>query len=444
MSKFVFCVFIHDQRFHKYSVYYSDKRYVENMLDNPSKDCDAFEYCKLTKEKIRDEKEQGNTVKQLLKAYCKNIKRYRKEICNCTSLTKQYDFFEQIMKKDGNVFHNTNESNILRFFNMYSSKLHKPCNWDKITWSEYLWYEKPYNGQIMKYKTGKYDCIGYDFSMSFPTILASQTILFNEVQEFYFPIKCGVEGNFKVLPKYPEMGIYRVKIECDNEDFLFLFNNKNNTYTHLDIIFCRQYQKQFNIKMTIINDDKPNVLLYEGWKSRINGKHVFKPWYDRICDLKKELPTNGLIKMLSSSIWGYLSKINSRYYRDEELDEKNIEFDYDDDINLNYLCLNEKENTDGETDYKLIDKRQPYCKNYRLKPFITAFQRILISKIAITIGIKKIVRINTDCIVFDKKLLTSEDLIMLNNISPTFIKEDKTTGLFNIQNIKMKDRIDEL
>ena len=140
--------------------------------------------------------------------------------------------------------------------------------------------------------------------------------------------------------------------------------------------------------------------------------------------------------MLSSSIWGYLSKINKRFYNDEELDEKNIEFDYEDNKALEYLCLKEKDNNHtGTTDYMLINKTKPYCKNYRLKPFITSFQRLLIAEISLEIGISKIVRINTDNITFNKQLLTRKDLLVLANISPTFIPEDKTTGKFFIENI---------
>ena len=94
--------------------------------------------------------------------------------------------------------------------------------------------------------------------------------------------------------------------------------------------------------------------------------------------------------------------------------------------------LREKDNIDGTIDYMLVDKSQPYQRNYRLKPFITAYQRLIIAEIAIQIGINKIVRINTDNITFDKDLLTDEDLKKLNNISPTFIQEDKTTGEFEI------------
>lgn len=433
----IYSVFIHNKMFHTYSIYYSNDIYVEDSVEMPDDKYDKFEYSRLTNKKIKEKLSNGITLKELLKDYCESILTWRNEILNCECLIKKFDFFKTFIKKDKTRFQNTIGSNIMWFYNSYSSRIHKANNWDSITWKEYLWYEKPYNGGLMNYKEGTYKCIGYDFQMSYPTILASDMVISNEVKDFYFPISEGKETYIFELAKKPEIGLYRVKIECKNEVFNFIFNIKNDTnvYTHTDIEFCYKHRKQFKIHIKLIIDDEPNALLYPGYKKTINGKHVFKPWYDRLKALKKELPNNGLIKMMSSSIWGYLSKLNKRYYTDEELDENKIEFDYDDVKDLQYLCLKENENKSGETDYQLIKKDKPYCYNYRLKPFITSFQRILIAEIAITIGANKIVRINTDNITFDRSLLTEDDLIELSKISPTFIQEDKTTGHFNIENI---------
>ena len=432
-----YSVYIHRKIFNNYAIYYSNGRYIENSDTMPDSAFDKFECSRLTNKKINEKMTEGITLKEILKDYSESIQTWRDEILNCNSLQKKFDFFNTFIKDDGIRFQNNNDSNILRFFKLYSSKIHKASEWEPVTWNEYLWYEKTYNGGLMKCKVGDYNCLGYDFKMSYPTILASEITIFDKQRDFYFPVSEGKSKYIFKLPKKPEMGLYRVKIECDDEDFLFIFNLKcdTNVYTHYDIEFCNEVKKQFKIKIKLILDGEPNALIYEGWKNRINGKHVFKPWYDTLTELKEELPNNGLIKMLSSSIWGYLSKINKRYYGDEELDEKEIEFDYYDDKDLKYLCLKEKDNKSGGVDYQLIKKTKPYSNNYRLKPFITSFQRILIAEIAIEIGIKKIVRINTDNITFDRKLLSRKDLLVLANISPTFIEEEKTTGNFHIENI---------
>jgi hypothetical protein len=140
--------------------------------------------------------------------------------------------------------------------------------------------------------------------------------------------------------------------------------------------------------MDLIIDGDYNALLYKS--GVIDGANVFSPWMDRILDLKEEFPKNGLIKLLSSSIWGYLSKINKRFYNEEEiLYNPEIKFGYYDSDNINYLCLNEKDNRKGTTDYLLISKEQPYCKNYRLKPFLKSFERAIMGEICLDIGIEK-------------------------------------------------------
>ena len=186
-------------------------------------------------------------------------------------------------------------------------------------------------------------------------------------------------------------------------------------------------QEQYSISIELIIDDEYNALLYSEEKL-IDGEKVFGMWLDRIQDLKEEYPKNGLVKLLSSSIWGYLSKKNGRYYNEKELDENpDIKFDYYDSENINYLCLDERDRKDGTTDYFLVNKSQPYSKNYRLKPFLKSFERSIMAEICIYVGIDKIVRINTDNITFNADLLSDDDINKIKNISPTFIQESKTT-----------------
>jgi hypothetical protein len=92
-------------------------------------------------------------------------------------------------------------------------------------------------------------------------------------------------------------------------------------------------------------------------------------------------------------------------------------------------------------DYMLVDKSNPYSKNYRLKPFIQSFTRSIIGNIAIDMGLDKIVRINTDNITFNKDLMTENDLLKLESISNQFIMEDKTTGKFDIKHINKFERV---
>ena len=428
-----YCVFYYDCKSMIYYIYYNTGIYEET--NTRPLNIHTFEHSRLTKISINDKLTKGISLENILKEYSEKMQIWRDELLNSKSLILSFDYFLEFKKENGEIFKNTNETNILRFFNKYSSKIYTNETFDKITWKEYLWFEKPYSGSLNKHIKGIYNCLGFDFKSSYPTLLSSNLILNGQKKTFFMPIKQGSFYKLKELKQNLIYGLYHVKIISDSEDFKFIFNFKTDTniYTHYDIEFCRKYQTQFNISIELIIDDEPNGLLYKVNKI-IDGFQVFNSWFSRLNDLKEELPNNGLIKMLSSSIWGYLSKSNKRYYNDSELDLKpDIKFDYYDNEEINYLCLNEKDNVDElTTDYLLIDKSQPYSKNYRLKPFITALQRVIIAEICIKIGIKKVIRINTDSICFNKDLLTDNDIKNIYKISPSFIPELKTTGKFEI------------
>ncbi len=450
MSSEKYCVYYHDVRFKIYHVYYSNGEYKEFYIDKKSDvdfGCHNFEHSRLTKYTIREKLKEGISLKDILAEYCEKLLIWNEEFKTCKTVQKGYNFFEDFYKQDGTPFLKTNESNILRFFNLFKSKKFHESKWDKQTWTEYKWFEKSYNGGLLKCIPGKYKCLGLDFKMSYPVILASKLEINKELREFHFPVYEGREKKYKKLPAKLKYGLYHVEIKSDSEEFNSVFNYKydTNIYAHYDIELCRKYQKEHNISITLLQDEEYNALVYTD-DQIINSKKVFGYWFELIKQLKEELPNNGLVKLISSSIWGYLSKINKKYYSDEELDnDESIKFDYEDNPDCNYSCLREKDNHDGSMAYMLINKENPYCKKYRLKPFITSFQRCVIADIALSLKVSlKIVRINTDCIVFNKDLLTKKEKKKLLNISPTFIKEKKTSGLLHIHNVNDLERITEL
>ena len=428
-----YCVFFHDKKFHKYFVFHSNGLYEETD-EKPDKQ-DNFEHSRLTKHSINDKLKAGIELKEILKEYSDVILKWRNETFSSKTLRKKFDYFQNFKKDNGEKFINTNESNILRFFKAYSSKIYTEDTMDSINWNEYKWFEKPNNGALMRCIPGVYDTIGFDFQMAFPNILASKLEVMGHKQTFYFPMKQGKQEKLKTLTDL-KYGLYHVKISSDNQDFQFIFDmNYENVYSHYEIIFCQKYKELFNISIELIIDNEYNALTFLNCHL-VDGKSIFSMWLERIKALKTEFPKNGLIKLLSSSIWGYLSKTNKRFYNDVELDAKpEITFDYHDNDEINYLCMNEKDNKNGSTDYLLVNKERPYSKNYRIKSFLQPFTRLILAEIAITIGINKIVRINTDNITFNRDLLTDLDIQKLKRISPQFIQEDKTSGCFEVLNI---------
>ena len=431
-----FCVFFHDQKFHRYYIYYSSGKYEET--DSKPSDIDNFEHSRLTKISINDKLQNGITLENILKDYCLKIQQWRNEILSSQKLIKKFDYFLTTEKRDGSRFSNTNETCIMRFFTNYSSKIYTNDKFQKITWTEYLKYEQCFNGALMRcFKTGEFETIGYDFKMFYPTILASKLIIEKRNKQFYFPIKEGRSIHLdKLNHNLVQYGLYDVKISATNPEFSKIFDfNYNNVYTHFDLQFAYLHREMFGVSFELIHNKDFNALVYDN-NSIIDGHQVFSFWYDRINELKTEFPNNGLIKLLSSSMWGYLSKINRRYYNDKELDENpSIQFDYDDNENITHLCYNERDNKNGSMDYFLVDKKEPYVKNFRLKPFIQSFTRCIMGQICLDIGIEKVLRINTDNITFDRNILNENDLKNILKISPQFIEEQKTTGHFNIHHI---------
>jgi len=141
----MYCVFYHDQKFHKYYIYYAHDNKYEESFEIPNK-CDNFEHSRLTKISINDKLSKGFTMQDILKEYSDKRKEWRDELLTSKSLILPYDDFAIFKKDNGEKFINTNESNILRFFNKYSSKIYTNKTFDPITWNEYLWYKK----QIMQ------------------------------------------------------------------------------------------------------------------------------------------------------------------------------------------------------------------------------------------------------------------------------------------------------
>lgn len=244
-----FCVFFHDQLFHTYHIYYYHTKQYEESKDLPY-EIDRFEYSRLTKKKICKSLENGDTMKDILEEYANNNMIWRDELLSSKKLIRKYDFMAESLKDDGTQFTNTNESNILTFFRIYSSKKFTPDKFDDITWNEYLWYEKENLASLMRCVKGTYNCLGYDFKMAYPNYLSSQVIVFGERKIFMFPMKKGKRMKIKTLNYRLDYGLYRVKINTDSEIFKFVFNfNEENIYAHYEIDLCRKYQKQYNISI---------------------------------------------------------------------------------------------------------------------------------------------------------------------------------------------------
>ena len=170
----------------------------------------------------------------------------------------------------------------------------------------------------------------------------------------------------------------------------------------------------------LVCDGQPNAYTYK-LADLVSGYKIFNKWFQAILDLKKAYPKNILTKMLSSSLWGHLTRKNIIYRDEKQAEDMKIGLSYNDD-NCDHYILEFNDNYDGsEGYYKLHVLDKQYRYQLRIKAFLTAYARNKMSNI-IEPHFENVIRVHTDGVCFNKPM---DDL----NI-PNFIAEAKTTGLF--------------
>jgi hypothetical protein len=231
---------------------------------------------------------------------------------------------------------------------------------------------------------------------------------------FIMPHKQGAEHFLDKLPSDIQLGFYRVKITSDHKHATKLFSFcKTHTYTSISLKHAIELQEEFNFKIDLIVDGKPNAYIYP---PGIRASKVFGVWCDRLFKIKMKFPKNKLIKHLLSSLHGSLSRSNNLIKTSEQIEQERLKVSTDN--NSDYKIVDYIYNDDKEV-YKLQSMIEPYRYNFRLKSFLTAYGRVKIAEVALT-NIENVIRIQTDGIVFNKQ-------VKLN--FPLLIKDDKTTGL---------------
>ena len=352
------------------------------------------------------------SMDDVLYEYSKRLILEREEILNCETLINKFDIMDVRDDKNGGLFYKGSNNLVLTFFK-FITKPSKYNYFDKITLKEYYYFEKTKNCGLTYTKTGIFNCFGYDYKNYYGSILG------NRNSTFKIPTKEGIEKQIEKLPKYLQYGFYKVKIISNNENFnkVFIFN-KENIYCHYDIQLAREFE---NVSIELILNEINSFVYYSD--DLISSYKVFNTWYETIISLKKELnKTNSLIKLLSSSLWGYLSGNKIEIKTEDEF--FNDDFNTDDYIIINQVFKQKY------SYFELINKNKSFYKtDIRLKPFITSFARC---KIARTIKdnnlFDSLIRIHTDSVC----LSHSFDFSKYNN---ELIPEEKTTGKFEFVNI---------
>jgi hypothetical protein len=245
-------------------------------------------------------------------------------------------------------------------------------------------------------------------------------------EDFKIPMKEGYETTLTKLPisKNLKVGLYKVKIVSSNTDFKKIFAfSKDNTYTQYSLSFALKHAKKYNISIELIDGDN-NAYLYNDEDIK-TGKEIFGKWFEQLMKIKKVHPKNKLLKSLLSSLWGALIQGNYFWKTEEEVEKEGLSIGFPSVKRPPVIEIEDYIDNDAGMKYKLLDRKNRYKYNMRIKPFLTSFGRMKIADIARK-NIDSVVRIHTDGIAFNKKM--DFDI-------PGFLYEGKTTGIIDWKHI---------
>jgi hypothetical protein len=231
-----------------------------------------------------------------------------------TSKHITFDYIKPFISKDGTVYPRTHFKNVETIFKMLAKGKYE--HHEPITAEENKWFSKCYNGGLQYSDVGIFECYGYDFSNYYASILASE--------EFKIPNKAGRERFLKQLPPKIWFGFYNVKITSDDKNVKKIFAfSPEHVYTSTSLKFALELQKTYKIDIELVVDSGNNAYIYP-LDTLESGNKIFLKWYNAIIGIKKEFPKNMLTKMLSSSLWGSLSRSLTIIRSEEEAEKLNI------------------------------------------------------------------------------------------------------------------------
>ena len=307
--------------------------------------------------------------------------------------------------------------------------------YEHVTESEHDILSKMHGSGLMygeKYKGKSY---GYDVSAFYGGIMGDN----NRLHKFSFPVKRGEIITIDELPKKVGLikyGTYHVKITSDDKKLRFLIGySKHDWYDHYTLkrVMMLQYKFGYDIKITLIQDGKPNALVYD--KSKLTlATDIFWKYFSVLKDAKDKLKDNPLPKLLINTLYGFQKiKYNPMHITRSKwmkMDEKK-KLAYKIDIKRGY------QNKEGEDVYYALKRDRMYKYQLaRMSFFLPCRGREYMSH-AIQPIINDIVRVHTDGIITK----TNCDDILKGKVK-IWEKEDKYYGkkliIKNATKIKIK------
>lgn len=322
-----------------------------------------------------------------------------------------FNYLKEFIKVDGSKIHRSHTTNIEAVFKMLAKDRYE--HFEKITVEEYKWFERCYNGGLTYIEPGIHQSYAYDFKDFYASLLSSKN--------FKIPSKAGKQMHYTKLPDTLQFGFYHVRITSNDPQVKKMFSfSPENVYYVYSLKHAIELKKTFDIQIELITDVKFNAYIYN-LADMVSGHSVFNKWYKTIKNIKQEFPKNILTKMLSSSLWGHLSKRNIKYLPEVEAEKLSIGISDDSDyLILDYLPQPRSSIDSMDFYYMLLDQKEPFKYNIRLMPMITAYGRAQTGNI-VAQQPENVIRVHTDGICFK----TQQEFPDL----PNFVPEMDKTGL---------------
>ncbi len=334
-----------------------------------------------------------------------------------------------VLKIDWLKYYNNNSACRLTFQRLAKGKYEHHEQIDSV---EASWMSKSHNGALTYCSPQTTQSYSYDYSLFYPRIFSGK--------KFYIPTKVGKEVTLKKLPDMEnlQLGYYRVSVTCNNDEFRKLFAfSEDNVYVEKSLYQAVKYQEKYDVKIKLIDDGEPNAYIYE---DKATGYSIFGNWYEIIIKLRELFPKNILVKFLASTLSGQLSnkhKINKTY---DQIIEENL--DVGSSKKNRYFKVAKhfytKKNGEEADYYVLHDTHHPYTYNIRLMPFLTAFARNKIARLAMK-DIDHCIRIHTDSVCFSVPQKFEKHHSILDY--STLKEEEKSSGLIEWKNVNSYKKV---
>lgn len=288
-------------------------------------------------------------------------------------------------------------------------------NHEPIDRIEYIWMDKSTKGTLIYCNPGIHQTYGYDFKSAYSFVMSRE--------HFKIPTKKGKEIYLEKLPDIIEFGYYHVNIKSEHPEAIKIFRfNINSVYTHCSLKFALKYQEEFDFKIELVHDNKPNAYIYSS-DCLVSGKSLFGNYYDTLMKIRTKYPDNFLCKFLLSALWGTISRQYKKVKSEQELEDEDITIGMDS-FEDNCLFVDEDFLTG---DIKYVDITKPFVHNIRLKTWLRSTMNNIMGSIFINVGTENIVRVYTDGFA---------SLVPLENPIENLIPDPKYTGKFEYVNSK--------